>query len=416
MKKTKYYAVIGKNFGDEGKGLAVDRLASGAPGKVLGVRHNGGAQSGHTVEYPDKRFVFHQLSAVSFCQGDTLWAPGYYPDLYKLGEEVEAFGGLTGFVPSIFAHADACVTLIDDVLLNMAAEESRGAARHGSCGMGIYEAQCRSEAGFSITVGKLASMTQAQLVKAMAWIRREYLPVRLQELGLSGNVPGEYGELLCNAQVLENAAAQMLENIRYVQLVQDAAGLMERYDRVIFENGQGLLLDSENQQYSPHVTASRTGLINPGALVPEGLDRVVYVSRSYVTRHGAGPLPHECPPEALGVREPDITNPENPWQGRLRYARHPEPAEFAAAVQADVRELTLRTGRRPEVALLLTHLNETDHKISTVCGDFSPEQWLAMPPLRDTFDRCDLSDSRFGADVRQMIPVGAVAAVETEER
>ena len=81
------YAVIGKNYGDEGKGLTVDHLCTGDE-KPLVIRHNGGAQSGHTVETDGKRFVFHQLSSGSFHGADTFWAGTYLPDLYKLQEEI----------------------------------------------------------------------------------------------------------------------------------------------------------------------------------------------------------------------------------------------------------------------------------------------------------------------------------------
>ena len=74
------YAVIGCGYGDEGKGLVTDYLSS-KPGKKLVIRHNGGAQSGHTVEIDDKRFVFHELSSGSFRHADTLWADTFMPDL-----------------------------------------------------------------------------------------------------------------------------------------------------------------------------------------------------------------------------------------------------------------------------------------------------------------------------------------------
>ena len=57
-------AIIGANFGDEGKGLAINHFSR--EGKNLVVRHNGGAQSGHTVERDGKKFVFHELSSGSF--------------------------------------------------------------------------------------------------------------------------------------------------------------------------------------------------------------------------------------------------------------------------------------------------------------------------------------------------------------
>ena len=80
-------AIIGKGFGDEGKGLATDFFCCKVPGTLV-IKHNGGAQAGHTVETQGKRFVFHQLSAGSFRMADTYWADSYYPDLYKLGEEI----------------------------------------------------------------------------------------------------------------------------------------------------------------------------------------------------------------------------------------------------------------------------------------------------------------------------------------
>ena len=88
MSDRRVLAIIGKGFGDEGKGLATDYFCRQASDTLV-IKHNGGAQAGHTVEPEGKRFVFHQLSAGSFCGADTFWADSYYPDLYKLGEEME---------------------------------------------------------------------------------------------------------------------------------------------------------------------------------------------------------------------------------------------------------------------------------------------------------------------------------------
>ena len=77
-------AVIGKNFGDEGKGLATDYLAmlsKRAGHSCIVVRHNGGAQAGHTVEASGKRFIFREISSGTLRGADTLWAPTFMPDL-----------------------------------------------------------------------------------------------------------------------------------------------------------------------------------------------------------------------------------------------------------------------------------------------------------------------------------------------
>ena len=429
MKRPYISVVIGKGFGDEGKGMAVDFLAS-HHNKVLVVRHNGGAQSGHTVELPDKRFVFHELSSGSFRMADTFWADTFFPDMYKLSEEISEFeevckgekksvgakdsgdgqGSLQ--IPTIYADENAQVTIIDDVLINMAAELARGEERHGSCGMGIYEALCRGKAGYEITIGDLLSLNYEALVNRLEVIRREYLPKRLKELGLdlSGeNVKPqvrEFGEMLMKPEVIRNAARTMLDNMVYVTPVRNVKELFDSYEEVIFESGQGLLLDTDNEKYSPHVTASKTGLANPCALLKRigcCLDEVVYVTRSYVTRHGAGPLPNECDKRELGITDEDKTNIDNPWQGSIRYARHEGLEEFAEDIKKDM------GGAVAKCMLMITHLDETNGKM--MCKDGAVEVAEFCEKLRvrcgddgegeqRVFDGYYLSWSRYG-DVRR---------------
>lgn len=413
MKKPYFCAVIGKNFGDEGKGLAVDYL-SDVSGKVLVIRHNGGAQSGHTVEYPDKRFVFHELSSGSFRHADTFWADTYFPDLYKLGEEMEAFYDVAGFKPAVYADINAKITIIDDVLLNMAAESVRGGFRHGSCGMGIYEAKCRSEAGFAITIKELFECSEEECLERMREIRKVYLPRRLQELReelpeqlkeseLSKILPEEYAELLQSDAVLENVVKEIYHNLQYISPVKDVASFLNTYDRVIFENGQGLLLDTDNAEYSPHVTASKTGLTNPCQFLSRwqlALDEVIYATRSYVTRHGAGPLPAECSKEELGIEEDDATNLDNPWQGSLRYARHESAEHFVAPVQDDLQNVTKHNLPVSACSLMITHLNETENCILCRDNAYPVKDFCKLPAVRTTFGQFYLSASRYTYDIK----------------
>ena len=403
MKRPYICAVIGKNFGDEGKGLAVDYLALQAKGEpVLVVRHNGGAQSGHTVDLPQKRFVFHELSSGSFRGADTFWAETFYPDMYKLREEAEAFREISGYVPHIYAHPQAFVTLIDDVLLNMAAEEARGDARHGSCGMGIYEAQCRSKAGYGITMQELFAMDVPELIRHMQEIRKEYLQRRMSELGLLWENLSEYGELLQSTEVLENVAVEILHNLHYVKLVGDMKTFLNGYARVIFENGQGLLLDEDNEQYAPHVTASHTGLFNPCSLLSKynmAPDEVLYVTRSYVTRHGAGPLPYECEARELGIGKRDETNVENPWQGSLRFAPHGSINEFVIPVLEDL-EVAQKYDMLPQYrSLMVTHLNETEQCIYTKEGKMQLNEFRKHPAIENVFNRFYASSTYYAEDI-----------------
>lgn len=86
-------------------------------------------------------------------------------------------------------------------------------------------------------------------------------------------------------------------------------------ENVIFEGAQGLLLDPEYGTM-PHCTRSNCGLKNIVELCDEPCD-VYYVSRPYMTRHGAGPLPFERP---IPNHVIDKTNQPNEFQGSLRYS------------------------------------------------------------------------------------------------
>ena len=391
------YAVIGANFGDEGKGLAVDFLASRSD-KALVVRHNGGAQAGHTVELPGRRFVFHELSSGSFRGADTYWAQTFLPDLYHLGPEAEAFRREAGFTPRIFASAQTCVTTVDDVLLNMLQEDLRGENRHGSCGMGINEADLRGKAGAGLPLEKLRGCTARGLYGELRRLRESYTRRRLEALGLGRGCDSEYREMLEDDNVLRNYAARAADGLRYVT-VAEASALTPAYADVIFENGQGLRLDAESAANYPHVTASRTGLTNVRALTGQwgvAPDEAVYVTRAYLTRHGAGPLKNEIPAAALPRPEREETNVGNRWQGDFRYALHESAEDLLAEIRAD-----LEAGDPPlRASLFVTHLNETDGRMTfrdaaTPVGDF-----LALPAVRGLFRAAYLSASRYAADVQ----------------
>lgn len=393
----KVITVIGKNFGDEGKGLAVDYFCSKEPSSLV-IKHNGGGQAGHTVDLPDGRFVFHQLASGSFRGAHTLWARTYYPDLYKLAEEVEAFANVSkGRTPVIFAQATTYVTTIDDVLINMALESARGDDRHGSCGMGINEADLRTKAGFGISFADLMGISLEELVEKLAQIRATYGKLRLEELGINLKDIGEYGELLSDETVLVNAAIEMLSNLSYVEVIDDPAKLCKEYKQVVFETGQGLLLDGECQKFFPHVTASRTGLTNPVMLSKEygiSMDEVVYVTRSYVTRHGAGMLPYECEPSKLGIAGIDQTNLTNPWQGSLRFAPHGSLDEFMEYVDDDI-NAAVACGMASDIkrGIMITHLNESRGQLLTVDGPKELEEF------EEKFDVSYISRTPYSCDV-----------------
>jgi len=365
-------AVIGKNFGDEGKGFTCGRLASSLKNALI-IKHNGGGQAGHTVEDPKGkwRFIHHQIGAGAEYHVPTLFADSFMPDLFQLGKEVKDFTELFGFQPILYSEKNARVTTVDDVLLNMGAEVARGKNRHGSCGMGIEECVQRNAAGYGITVEELAGWSKQDLVDRLKQIRKEYTGRRAEILGIYHSNP--YYEMLYNETVLENFVEEVKKNVKLLTLVDADRIWLEEYQHLIFETGQGLLLDQDYEAYAPHLTSSKTGIHNSAVFLEKrglSLEEAIYVTRPYVTRHGNGPLPCEVNRSELpGVGE-DLTNQPNEWQGTLRYAKHESLGAFFAPVLRDrdsvnCLEHTGETKRPylPKLAILVTQLSETGHQL-----------------------------------------------------
>jgi adenylosuccinate synthase len=152
----------------------------------------------------------------------------------------------------------------------------------------------------------------------LARIREIWLAIRLAKLGV---------ELTPDREKAASDPAlmrQYLDEVRFFRqaVVPAPIDAVVARKSIVFEGAQGLLLDQNHGSKFPFVTRSNTGLANVIALASDAgighLD-VVYMTRAYLTRHGAGPLPNEVA-ELSFADVVDATNRPNPWQGSLRVA------------------------------------------------------------------------------------------------
>ena len=321
--------VIGANFGDEGKGLAVDAWAARL-GDCVVVRHNGGAQAGHTVVADGRRHVFSHFGAGTMSGAATFLSRFFvvHPGVFIREFDELATGGLT---PRVLVDPDAQVTTPFDVYVNRWVEETRGNGRHGSVGIGFGETIERRERGYALAVRDLGD--DGELRDKLIRIRDAWLPIRLEKLGVAWTAARQ--AMAADPVLL----ARYLDEVRAFRRIAVPAPIDAAIARrnVVFEGAQGLLLDQDRGFEFPFVTRSNTGLRNALALAADArIERleVTYMTRAYLTRHGAGPLRHEV------VRLPfaevvDATNQPNPWQGSLRFA--PLDLDFLrAAIMADL--------------------------------------------------------------------------------
>jgi adenylosuccinate synthase len=307
--------VIGLGFGDEGKGITTAYLCHQAPHPLV-VRFNGGHQAGHTVVTADgRRHVFSSLGSGSLSGAPTYWSR--YCTFYPPGfvNEYKALMRL-GVSPELYLDALCPVTTCYDVLYNRALERSRNP--HGSCGLGFGATIERQEAGCTLWAKDLWDLDLlATKLKAI----EQYYNARVK---WSGN--RQLSELYHDysfEQIKDQYLGVVQTCTQVAKLVYEKAFLAshktEKEVSLLFEGAQGVLLDMDSG-FFPHVTRSSTTSKNALELLRRhGLPEpeIYYVTRSYQTRHGAGPMTNEHLRLELSHHEKE-TNVSNEWQGGFR--------------------------------------------------------------------------------------------------
>jgi adenylosuccinate synthase len=375
MKKA--YAVIGANFGDEGKGLMTD-LFCRTDSSVINIRSNGGAQAGHTVCTNDgKRHIFSHIGSGSFAGADTYLSEYFILNPMLFSKELNK---LENDIGNIFINRHCIVTLPCDMLLNQFAETIRGNNRHGSCGVGIFETIVRSrDSRYALDYDYVLKADRDALRYLINKINTEYCRNRAKELSITGSAENEMLDILTNHILTENYLDDLYS---MAAICRDTDGqIIEEYDTAVFEGAQGLMLDKNREDYFPHLTPSNTGMKNIRAIL-DSLEKrdteVCYVTRSFFTRHGAGRFDTESKTIAAEYGLYDKTNAPNEYQGVFRYGWFDLP-EFMASLALDKKYIA--NGEKISVAV--THLDMTDGMIVCPTGKLMPED-IAYMSMADT--------------------------------
>ncbi|MFA1539164.1 adenylosuccinate synthetase [Actinomadura monticuli] len=312
--------VVDLGFGDAGKGTVVDHLCTadpvalgGRPPRAAGarvvaavVRFNGGAQAAHNVVLADGRHhTFAQFGSGTFTRGvRTHLSRFMLVDPLALAAEAGHLRalGVRDALDRLTVDGDAPLTTPYHRAANRAREIARGAARHGSCGMGVGETASYAlahedapRAGDCLSPARL----RRRLAAVRDWYRDTFPG--------GGDVP--------DAGACADAFAAFGERVRIVG-GGHLRGLL-RGGNVVFEGAQGVLLD-EWHGFHPYTTWSTTTFANAEALLAEAGASAVRlgVLRAYATRHGPGPFVTEDPALTAGL--PDRHNGAGRWQGAFR--------------------------------------------------------------------------------------------------
>ncbi len=288
-------AVVGGQWGDEGKGKVVDLISEHF---AVVARFQGGPNAGHTVTIGDRRHAVHQVPSGVFRPGVRIViGNGTVVDPEKLIEELDQLTA-AGFdlADRLFISDRAHVILPLLQQLDALSENSADpGARIGTTQRGIgptYEAKA---ARWGIRVADLSDPIQ--------------LERRIQRM-----LDGPAGRRLRDAGEQPEAAAGVARRAhaqwrRLAPHVADTAMLLNDWidggANVLFEGAQGTLLDLDHGWY-PYVTSSSTmagGVCAGLGLAPKLIGGVLGVFKAYASRVGAGPMPTECDDGPGGVGE-----------------------------------------------------------------------------------------------------------------
>lgn len=291
MKEAK--VVVGLNFGDEGKGITTARLCNK---KTLVVRFSGGSQAGHTVYHNGIKHVSSNFGAGVLLEKDTFISKycaidpvAVYKERQKLNKE--------GISADIFFDPLTTVITPYDVMANR-----KLALKDGTCGRGISTSLKRN----TLTPYKLyfKDLAYSDVWKHKLLKIKEYYTSN----GLIFNVD----------EMVEEWVETIIHQEGYYTA--NFHQMLSSYDDIVFEGSQGILLDMDHG-FFPHVTYSSTTSKNVWEMC-RGLDvkitEIHGVTRSYLTRHGNGPM---FSPKTFDLDLKDDTNVFNEFQGHFKTSK-----------------------------------------------------------------------------------------------
>ena len=287
-------ALLGLQWGDEGKGKVVDALSKNLQ---MIVRAQGGANAGHTVRVGGQKHVLHLVpSGILYPHVVGLIGHGVVVDPVTLVREIRQLESLgVDLDGRLFVSERAHVVLPSHKALDVAQEAARGAGRIGTTGRGIGPAYGDKVGRKGIPLG--ASRHPSRFAERV----RELTEEKNRLLTALGAEPLDVSAAV--AAIVESVAVLAPRITDTVALVLSA---LDRGDDVLLEGAQGALLDLDLGSY-PYVTSSNChvgGLITGSGVPPQAIGRVIGVTKAYCTRVGEGPFPtEEFGPIGAGLRE-----------------------------------------------------------------------------------------------------------------
>jgi adenylosuccinate synthase len=274
-------AVIGAQWGGEGKGKIIDELAMRAD---FVVRYQGGSNVGHRVVHEKGEFAFRLVpSGILYPNTTCIIGNGVVVDPKGLIDEMEKLQHQDIDISRLYISERAHVVMPYHFLLDRLEEEARGTENVESMQRGIGPAYVDKHARTGIRMADLLDVDTFRAKLSTILHQKNRMITQI------------YGQLPLSLEEIHSEyfgyGLQLRSHIADTQkMLLDA---LSDHKTILLEGAQGALLDIDFGTY-PYVTSSSTlaGNAAGGAgLPPRSIDRVVGVYKAYTTRVGSGPMP-----------------------------------------------------------------------------------------------------------------------------
>lgn len=276
-------AVVGAQWGDEGKGKVIDELASRAD---YVARYQGGGNAGHRVVYDGQEFAFHLVPAGILHPGVTcIIGNGVVVDPRGLIAELDNLRTMGVDLTKFFVSERAHVVMPYHFVLDRLEEESRGLEKIGTVMRGIGPAYVDKYSRVGIRMADLLDVDQ---------FRNKLSSVLEQKNRMITQI---YGQQPLSLEEIHTEYVGYAQQLR--PYIVDTQSMLQKAlaagRSILLEGAQGALLDVDFGTY-PFVTSSSTlaGNASTGAGLPlRSIDHVLGIYKAYITRVGSGPMPTE---------------------------------------------------------------------------------------------------------------------------
>jgi adenylosuccinate synthase len=279
-------ALVGIQWGDEGKGKVTDLLAEHTS---YVVRYQGGNNAGHTILVGDEKYALHLVpTGILYSHCTPVIGPGVVIDPGVLLDEMSALAQRGIDTSRLKISGNAHVIMPYHLELDKVTERFLGRNRLGTTKRGIGPAYADKAARIGIRVQDLLEEKIFSAKLEVAIKEKNQVLTRV-----FGRLPVDEAEI--REQYIDFGDRLRPHIVDTVLLVQRA---LDNGDNVLFEGAQATMLDLDHGTY-PFVTSSNPiagGACAGAGVGPRDIQRIIGITKSYCTRVGSGPFPSEADP------------------------------------------------------------------------------------------------------------------------